>query len=394
MHRLTGVTRHYPWGSRTKLAQLRGEEGPTQQREAELWFGAHPAAPATIDNTPLTEIIAADPTYALGDKVSACFDGQLPFLVKILAADEPLSLQAHPSKLQAKEGFARENDAGIPLDAAERNYRDDTHKPEVIVALSRFEALTGFRPVDKTRQLFDVLNLPELEHYTAILDGAATDHDEAEAIDENSNLRALFTTWITIPHTARAALIDAIVAASVAHLDRGDWISEILEVVVDLNERYPGDAGVLGALLLNHVVLEPGEALYTEAGQLHAYLEGIGVEVMANSDNVLRGGLTSKYVDVPELVRVLNFRENPDPRIDCDDTGTYVAPVGEYRLRRLSLPAGGQEVVESDGPTIVLCVAGSFDGISAGEAVWIPAGEDAQTLTAGDAGAELFIATA
>lgn len=378
MQQLTGVIRHYPWGSRTMLAQLRGAQSPTPGPEAELWYGAHPAAPASIDGQPLTEIIAADPAGALGDRVRDAFGDELPFLLKVLAAAEPLSLQAHPSLDQAREGYERENAAGLAVDAPERNYRDSNHKPEIIVALTPFRALSGFRPVDKTRELFDTLAIPELDHYSAILD---------------DDLRALFTTWITIPPASRTELIDAIVAASHNHLHRGDWISDILHVVIDLNERYPGDAGVLGALLLNHVHLAPGEAVHTGAGQLHAYLEGMGVEIMANSDNVLRGGLTSKYVDVPELVRVLDFATTANPRIELGADGAFDAPVEEFRLYPRMLDPGESCTVDFAAPTIVLCVAGNVGEVSAGGAVWIPAADPAQELIAGDLGAQLFIAT-
>lgn len=378
MQQLSGVIRHYPWGSRTMLADLRGVDAPADRPEAELWYGAHPAAPATIDGRPLTDIIAADPAAALGDRVRSTHGDRLPFLLKVLAAAEPLSLQAHPSLRQAQEGYARENDAGIALDAPDRNYRDDNHKPEIIVALTPFRALSGFRPIQHTRILFDTLNIPELDHYSAILD---------------DDLRALFTTWITIPRASREKLIDAIVAASHDHLHRGDWISDILEVVVSLNERYPGDAGVLGALLLNHVHLAPGQALHTDAGQLHAYLEGMGVEIMANSDNVLRGGLTSKYVDVAELVRVLDFAPTVNPRVELGADGAFDAPVDEFRLYPRTLAAGEEFTVDNDGPTIVLCTGGGVTGAGPGGALWIPASAPAQSLAAGPDGAHVFLAT-
>lgn len=378
MQQLTGEIRHYPWGSRTMLANLRGVASPAQRPEAELWYGAHSAAPATIDGRPLTDLIAADPTGTLGERVHEAYGDTLPFLLKILAAAEPLSLQAHPSPDQAREGYARENAAGIALDATDRNYRDDNHKPEIIVALTPFRALSGFRPIEHTRVLFDTLGIPELDHYSAILD---------------DNLRALFTTWITIPRTSREELIEAIVAAAHGHLHRGDWISDILEVVIDLNERYPGDVGVLGALLLNHIHLRPGEAIHTGAGQLHAYLEGMGVEIMANSDNVLRGGLTSKYVDVAELVRVLDFAPTADPRVELGADGAFDAPVDEFRLHPRTLDAGEQLTIDYDGPAIVLCVGGSLENLSPGGALWIPASDPTQQLLAGNDGADLFIAT-
>lgn len=382
MQQLTGTIRAYPWGSRTLIAGLRGLDTPTDRPEAELWFGAHPAAPSTIDGTPLTEIIAADPVAALGERVLAEHGESLPFLLKLLAADEPLSLQAHPSAEQAKEGFAREDNEGIPLTAPNRDYKDLNHKPELIVALTDFTAMAGFRPLAQTRELFEALDCEVLNRYLTMIDG----NPEAEA----ENLRALFTTWITIPGKARRELIDALVASAQPLLERADWIGQVLRNVVGLQERYPGDAGVLGALLLNHLQLEPGEAIYLGAGQLHAYIQGMGVEIMANSDNVLRGGLTSKYVDVPELVRVLDFHSLADPVVEPQD-GTYQVPATEFCLTRVA--AADDFLIDHDGPAIALCTSGRVQlgeqTLSPGDAVWIPANFPAVSATGGG---ELFLA--
>lgn len=402
MQQLNGVIRHYPWGSRTMLADLRGAPSPSERPEAEIWFGAHPAAPATVDGRPLDEVIAEDPLAALGARVRARFGDRLPFLVKLLAAGEPLSLQAHPSLTQAREGFERENSLGVGIGAPDRNYRDDSHKPEIVVALTDFSALSGFRPIPQTRELFAVLGCSALDHYGSIL-GSDLEKDLEKGAQppasegENGNLRALFTTWITIPAISRRALIDEIIAAARPHLKRGDWISDALNVVVALNERYPGDVGVLGALLLNHVNLLPGESIHTPAGNLHAYIHGLGVEVMASSDNVLRGGLTSKYVDVPELVRVLQFTETADPRVARGEDGSFLDPAEEYSVRGHDIAAGEALLVDEDGPAIILCTAGEVYGddmcVSAGGALWIPASDPAVSLSASGAGAQIFVVT-
>lgn len=390
MQQLSGAIRHYPWGSRTLLADLRGVNSPSERPEAEIWFGAHAAASAEIDGQSLTDIIAQDPAGALGERVVSQYGESLPFLIKLLGAGEPLSLQAHPSKEQAREGFARENAAGVPLDASERNYKDDNHKPEIVVALTEFRALSGFRPVDKTRELFAVLDCHELNHYSVIL---GSDGDGHQGEGENDNLRALFTTWITIPTATRTKLINSIIASAQPLLDRGDWIADVLGVVIELNDRYPGDVGVLGAMLLNLIDLKPGEAMHTPAGQLHAYLSGLGVEIMANSDNVLRGGLTSKYVDVPELVRVLRFSTTADPRISRDSSGYFDAPTDEFTLISHDLGAGESITIDEDGPAVVVCTAGSVTDATAGHALWIPANDPAVTLEAGSEGAQIFVAT-
>ncbi|MGD7002993.1 mannose-6-phosphate isomerase, class I [Corynebacterium halotolerans] len=382
MQLLNGKVRAYPWGSRTMLAELRGTPSPSERPEAELWFGAHPAAPSEVAGTPLTEIIAADPTAALGERVLREHGQSLPFLLKLLAADEPLSLQAHPSAAQAREGYAREDAEGIALTAPHRDYKDVNPKPELIVALTDFTAMAGFRPLEQTRELFAALECEALDRYLTMLD------DRVDA--EEANLRALFTTWITIPGKVRRELIDAIVAAATPLRGREDWIGRTLRNVVYLNERYPGDVGVLGALLLNHIQLEPGEAIYLDAGQLHAYIRGLGVEVMANSDNVLRGGLTSKYVDVPELVRVLDFNSLADPVV-AQVAGEYPVPANEFRLTRVS-PTEDYEI-EHDGPAVALCTRGTLQfgelELGPGEAVWIPASDPAVTVRGGG---ELFLA--
>ena len=386
MQKLTGTLRSYPWGSRTLIPELRGEPTPSSRPEAEVWFGAHPVGSSLIDDRPLTDIIAADPGAALGERVRGAFGDGLPFLLKLLGAAEPLSLQAHPSSSQAAEGFERENARHIPLNAPDRNYRDDCHKPELIVALTDFHAMVGFRPLERTLELFSALECPELDRYLTILDPHS----------EEDSLRGLFTTWITIPTAARVALIDAIVAAARPLVDRGDWIADVLRTVLELQDRYPGDIGVLGALLLNHLVLAPGEALYLDAGHLHAYVSGLGVEVMANSDNVLRGGLTSKYVDVPELVRILRFNSISDPVVRCIDD-EYEVPAEEFRLHCFDLAPAEAFSYLHDGPAIALCTSGEVQlgnlGLRPGEAAWIPASDPSWEISSVEGG-QLFIACA
>ncbi|OFN78267.1 MULTISPECIES: mannose-6-phosphate isomerase, class I [unclassified Corynebacterium] len=407
MKLLTSAARNYSWGSRTLIPTLLGEP-EAHSPVAELWFGAHPADPSTIGEEKLDEIIAADPEGQLGQRVADKYGAGLPFLLKILAAAEPLSLQAHPSKMQAEEGFARENAAGIELTAANRNYKDDNHKPELIVALTEFYAMAGFRPLAQTRSLFAALECEELAHYEGMLD--------ADPAAEGDSLRALFTTWITIPGAKRKELISAVVAAGerLRSAQAGEpWMATVMGTVAKLNEQYPGDIGVLGALLLNHIVLQPGEAIYLDAGQLHAYVSGLGVEIMANSDNVLRGGLTPKFVDVPELVKVLTYEAAEDPRVDLVDaseTGnvkgakawSYPVPIEEFLLDRVELSGEESVDVDSDGPMILLCTSGAAAlsnaegeslSLSAGHAAWIPASDPAATVrAAGAEDTEVFIA--
>lgn len=381
MEQLHGTIRPYPWGSRTLIPSLRGEPVPSETPQAELWYGAHPVSPSTLVGAgeALDARIARLPEETVGARCRREYGDQLPFLVKLLAAERPLSLQTHPSKAQAEEGFARENAAGIELTAPNRNYRDPNHKPELIVALTPFRAMAGFRPLARTRELFDAIASPIAERYLALLDAA----EENEA----ASLRALFTTWISIPAPARVELIDDITARA-ADLACGEgWIAGVCETACALAEEYPGDVGVLGALLLNHVTLRPGEAIFLAAGQLHAYISGLGVEVMANSDNVLRGGLTSKYVDVPELVRLLSFVPLRDP-IVRDHEGEYAVPVHDFAVRRVCV-GRDRLTIDHSGPSVVLCTEGRVRvgdvELGAGDAAWLAACDPAaRVLGAGE----------
>ncbi|MEV4154653.1 mannose-6-phosphate isomerase, class I [Nocardia salmonicida] len=381
MQELVGALRSYAWGSRTALAQLCGRPVPSAHPEAELWFGAHPADPAHVQTESgkrsLVEVLTADPAGELG-AVADTFGARLPFLLKILAAEEPLSLQAHPSSAQARAGFERENRTGVALDSPLRNYRDDSHKPELVVALERFEALAGFRDPLRTVELLRALDVPGLNIYAELL----------AAQPDSAGLRTLFTTWITLPPAALSKLLPTVLEGCVHYLSSKGARAFTAEVrtALELAEVYPGDAGVLAALLLNRLTLEPGQALFLAAGNLHAYLRGVGVEIMANSDNVLRGGLTPKHVDVPELLRVLDFEPIDLPVIEPapgDDGGIrYPTPAPEFALCRFDLGAEDEPVVLADvGPGIVLCTAGTLELsengrtliVERGSAAWISA---------------------
>lgn len=392
MEHLSGALRPYTWGSHTLIAELRGEPSPSAQPQAELWFGAHPAAPATVGGIGLDEVIAADPDAALGPRVHAEHGDQLPFLVKLLAAAAPLSIQAHPSLEQAQEGFERENAQGIALGSANRNYKDPNHKPELIVALTPFRALAGFRPATDTAAFFAALSCPELDRYASLLPA-----------DGDGDLRALFTTLISLPTQPRVELIDAVARCAEHLVSQGHhpaWMTEAAQVFLELNEAYPGDVGVLAALLLNVLTLAPGEAAFLRAGQLHAYLSGLGVEVMANSDNVLRGGLTTKHVDVAELVRVLDFTTLDNPRAETVPSHggvEFALPVDSFAVRMHELAEGETLRMREDGPAIVLCTAGTVVAgdftLTQGNAAWVPASDGEVALTA-TGPAQLFVATA
>ena len=404
MELLRNAVRPYAWGSRTAIPELLGGPVPAPHPQAELWLGAHPADPSVLMHadgaqTSLLEELRADPYRHLGPRCAQRWGGQLPFLLKVLAADEPLSLQAHPSAEQAAEGFAREEVRGIPRDAPERNYVDPSHKPELICALTELQALAGFRDPVRTVEFLDALDVPELAPYRAML-----------AAEPNADgLRTLFTTWITMPEPAMKAVLPPTLDACVALLRRnglcgGNFRAEC-RVILELAETYPGDVGVLAALLLNHVVLASGEAMYLPAGNLHTYLRGTGVEISANSDNVLRGGLTSKHIDVPELLRVLDFSYGALPVQRGEPVGphetAYRTLAEEFQLTRLEWAHGESApmCLHSQWPQILLCTQGSarlhsLDGggvtVRRGGSVWLAAEDPEVTVCPGPGPVQLF----
>lgn len=397
--------RTYAWGSHTAIADFTGRPSPTAHPEAELWLGAHPGDPAYLagpeGEQSLLDAIQTDPEGQLGATTRARFGDALPFLAKVLAADEPLSLQAHPSASQAREGFDRENRMGLPVSAPTRNYRDASHKPELIVALSEFEALAGFRPVEQTIEFMRALEVTELDPFINLLTGQP----------DADGLRALFTTWITAPQSDLDVLVPSVLDGAVAYLRSGaTQFAPEAKTALELAERYPSDAGVLAAMLLNRISLAPGEGIFLPAGNLHAYLHGVGFEVMANSDNVLRGGLTPKHVDVPELLRVLDFTPASDlvirPQVTDDGFElVYDTPAPEFAVSILNLDGEflGHEVdapARHDGPQVLLCTEGAAEvraktgalTLARGGAAWVSA-DDGPIRLVSEVPTKLFRAT-
>jgi len=402
---LRGALRTYAWGSHTAIAEFTGRHSPTPHPEAELWLGAHPGDPAWLagdgGERSLLDTITDDPDGQLGAATRQRFGDALPFLAKVLAAEEPLSLQAHPSADQAAEGFAREDRLHIPISAPTRNYRDRSHKPELLVALGPFEALAGFRPVAESVELLRALTVADLDPFVNLLSGQA----------DANGLRALFTTWITAPQADLDVLVPQVLDGAVAYLRSGATrFAREAKTALQLGELYPGDAGVLAALLLNRISLQPGEAIFLPAGNLHAYLHGMGFEVMANSDNVLRGGLTPKHVDVPELLRVLDFTPTDEsalrPRATRDGIEVvYDTPAPEFAVSSLRLDGDdlGHEIdapARHDGPQVLFCTEGSVQvhakssalTLERGAAAWVAADDGPIRLVA-EQPAALFRAT-
>ena len=323
---------NYAWGSRTAIAELLGRPAPSAEPEAELWIGAHPKAPSRIAEPrgrgTLDRAIQDDPVGLLGSEVCDRFGNELPFLFKVLAAHEPLSIQAHPNQEQARTGWARENAEGIPLDAPRRNYRDLNHKPELLCALSPFVALKGFRPADETTRALEPIARPELAAATSRLA-----HEQTPAA-----LRALFARLMTLEPEERDPLLKRAAAQAARRAAEPAW-----RWVKLLLERHPGDVGALAPLYLNLVTLAPGQAVYLPSGELHAYLEGTALEIMANSDNVLRGGLTPKHVDVQELLATLVFDPHVPELLQPEESGpgekVFRSPAREFELGFLEVAA-------------------------------------------------------
>lgn len=368
---------NYEWGSLTAISELLGRE-PSGLPEAELWLGAHRKSPSSVSwrqsEIALDKQITRDPETILGREILSRFGASLPFLFKVLASAKPLSIQVHPSREQARAGFARENAAGLPLDAPDRNYRDDNHKPEVIVAVTPFWALKGFRPVAEIAATFGEIDSGTIADTLWLL----------HAGTGSEGLRKFFTEIMTMDRARQHALADDIVSAARAgrgSADHHQWI-------IRLNELYPGDVGLACALLLNLVLLKPGEGLFLPAGELHAYLEGTGVELMANSDNVLRGGLTPKHIDVPELLATLTFEpgrpELLTPQARGPAESVYATPAEEFELSTVDLDGSeswisprkrGVEIllgVEGDG-AILDCGTDETLTIGKGTAILVPA---------------------
>lgn len=358
---LTNAARDYAWGSTTLLAALEGR-APSGAPEAEVWFGDHPGSPAvTADGRTLDRWLADERP---GER--------LPYLLKLLAAASPLSIQAHPSKRQAEVGFAREEAAGLARDAGDRTYRDDNHKPELIVALSdEFSALAGLRPYADTRRLLAAIG-PVADPLAHRL----TDASSADAIAWALSGEA--------PDEVRALIAAARV------LDGEEFAAEAA-LVARLDDSYPGDPGILVALLMNLVTLRRGEGLFLPAGVLHAYLDGLGVELMAASDNVLRGGLTPKHIDVDELLDVLVPRPEAVPVITAEPIGDGVAiypvPVPDFSLVAARPTAGAPARVSVPGTAIVVATAGALvvRGGGTGESVALAPGR-AALVTADEGG--------
>lgn len=386
MQLLHGTFQHYAWGTTAAIPELLGLSADGRPF-AEYWLGAHPLAPSEVAGERLDALVSEDPEV-VGDASRAAFGDRLPYLVKVLSARHALSLQAHPSREQAREGFARENAMGLALDAPERTYRDDWPKPELLIALDEFHSLSGFRDPLRTAALFGGLGVAD---ELASVIGPLTERKGPAALAE------VFLDVLSLKGE-RARLSELVCAAAMQKKGFPGELGEFAHTVLELDEVFPADPGILAALLMNRVTLQPGEAMYVPAGQMHAHLKGTGVEVMANSDNVIRGGLTSKHVDVGELVKVVDFEPSLPkctPAVTVrDGVQRYETPCEEFDVWRVA-PAVDLASIELPGrgsARILLVISGEAELVTAGErlrlrrgqAAFLPAPEEAATIS-GDA---------
>lgn len=344
MYRLINPIRHYDWGSTTLLQDFCGLEQDGRPA-AEMWMGAHPDDPSTVvedgAEVALDALIAADPEHALGRRVIARFGPRLPFLAKFLAAGSPLSLQVHPSLAQARHGFDDEDARGVAMDDPARRYRDRAHKPELLYALTHFDLMARLREPSVSAGLLAELDVPALDPFVSLL---------REPTGEPH--RKVFTSLLS-DRGAPPGWIPQVVAAAGRLAPGRPEFAAILE----LDRRFPGDTGLLAPLLLNYEQLAPGDTVFTPDGALHAYVRGLGIEVMASSDNVLRAGLTSKPVDVAEVLRIADFSAEPEGRLVAQDLDFH-APVADFALAILRAAPGSPVAGPADGPRIAMGIEG------------------------------------
>ncbi|USD67232.1 mannose-6-phosphate isomerase, class I [Vibrio sp. SCSIO 43136] len=352
IYKLENVIQNYPWGSTTSLNQLFGIANPNQEPQAEIWMGAHPngCSKTAVGGESLDSLVAEHKSDVLGQYTELRY-GELPYLMKVLAASAPLSIQVHPNKKQAREGFDRENRAGIALNAAHRNYKDPNHKPELVYALTFYQALNGFRPIEQILALFEEANIEQLKAHV----------DYLRQHPNEVGLKQLFETILRLEDNDKADALTsfrrAINTPARNHLSR-----EAFSCAQQLLARYPEDIGVFAPLILNTVELAPGEAMFLHAQTPHAYLSGTGLEIMASSDNVLRAGLTNKHIDIDDLLANTKF-------VSIAPTELRLAPVHKSGRRCYPVPVDdfGFEIVsvadvdESHYPRsaeILFCVDG------------------------------------
>jgi len=375
MQRIEGRAQHYAWGSPTAIPGLLGLPA-TGEPYAEHWLGAHESAPSLVGGAPLDALIADHGEEILGAATKKRFGARLPYLMKLLAADRPLSIQAHPNREEAEAGFARENEAGVPIDAPERTYRDAWPKPEALIAVTPFIGLCGFRDPVRTVDLIERLGVADE------LRSVITPLTQRKG---SAALAQVFLDVLSFDGD-RLRCVDLVVDVAANHTEDDAELGDLARAVVQLGNAYPGDRGILAALLLNIVTLQPGEGMFLGAGNMHAYLHGVGIEVMANSDNVIRGGLTTKHIDVDELMRVVRFEAEEPVLLPVEAQGPrtyhYGTSAPEFTVWRVD-PGEAPVAIPGTGARIGLVLEGDAQLTAGGETLDLNRGESV-LLSAGD----------
>lgn len=356
LYLLTNTIQNYTWGSLNGISQITGTQNIDQKPMAEMWMGAHPLAPSLLEHDgkliSLNNFIALNPELLLGSSTAKTFVNTLPFLFKILSAQTPLSLQVHPSLTQAKHGFKKENSLEIPLHAFNRNYKDANHKPEIMLALSPFKALCGFRPFNQILDLFALFPLKKLQEIK-------------NSFTNSKNYVLLYKNLLEIhEEEAKGICTQAvIIAQSLVEENKDFYTKQAALFILHLAQSYPFDLGILAPLYLNCLEFNEGQAIFLPAGIIHAYIQGTGLELMANSDNVMRGGLTSKYIDKTELLSILDNKTYLPQILEIDvnkSTSSYQTPAKEFVLSKLQIEPS-LDFVCGKVPHIILCTEGSGD---------------------------------
>ncbi len=369
IYKLDNVIQNYAWGSKTSIKELFGIPNLDDQPQAEIWMGAHPNGCSKLAESEqlLSELISAEPESVLGQYTQNRF-GELPYLFKVLAAHTPLSIQVHPSKQKAELGFLRENEQGIPLTAANRNYKDPNHKPELVYALTFYKAMNGFRPIEQIVALFREAEIHSL-------------NNEVDALAQQPNsqgLQAFFGSIMSLEGEKKQAALNELYLA-MERLPKSPMGKEALQYSSSFREHYTDDIGLFAPLMLNTIELAPGEAMFLHAETPHAYVQGTGLEIMANSDNVLRAGLTPKYIDVPELIDNTVFEpiHPEDIRLTPITTGgklSYPIPVEDFGFEILTvIDESGSEHLRS--AEILFCIEGEVEVSTHEKSVQLKAGE-------------------
>lgn len=361
LYRLTNPIQDYVWGSTTSMSELFGIANDEGKPQAEMWMGAHPNGCSTVEKdgktTLLSDLVSANPEQVLGEKVYQRFGAELPYLLKILAAAKPLSIQVHPEKSRAAAGFARENGMGLAANAANRNYKDGNHKPELVYALTPYKAMNGFRVIEETVALFEQAEVPVLDDMVA----------ELKANPDAEHLEVFFKSLLSMEGELKDKALDQLMTGIDAKGSGATAVTEAaakfaFATIKDFAEEYPGDVGLFSPLMLNLIVLQPGEAMFLHAETPHAYLNGTGIEIMANSDNVLRAGLTPKYMDIPELVAntqftPIQYKDLRTAPVVAGGTNQFPVPVDDFAIEVTDIDG---QIVENkvDSAEIILCLKG------------------------------------